>query len=255
MVNIYPVQYNPLTTDLQFYKNWSFAIEYAPSLVELASLTSDKDAYDVGEEVQFEIELENGGASQDVTVEATIQKYGEREVVAGLPIRTLSGLVGSASTSLQWDSSGAETGLYIVEVTLKDDLGNTLDNQAEIFQLGISSAQITGFEASPRIFDAGSPVDVSLEFKNTGTVGLEGTALVRIQNEAGEIVETLTQAVTDLAPGNSSTFDDVWQTSGTEDGRYTLVGYLLYDGKSTTVEQLWVGTEARIYLPLVSRGQ
>jgi len=72
-----------------------------------------------------------------------------------------------------------------------------------------------------------------------------------VQDDSGEIVEDFRHAVTNLAPANSITFDDAWDTSGAEEGPYTVVGYVLYDSRTTSIEAITVSTEAYIYLPVI----
>ena len=57
----YPFCYNLLTTDVRFYKDYSFDISYTVSLVALTSLTNDKDVYQEGDTVVIDIRLGNSG--------------------------------------------------------------------------------------------------------------------------------------------------------------------------------------------------
>jgi hypothetical protein len=252
-IMMYPFYYNPLTTDVKFYKDYRFDISYTVSSVEIANLTTDKDVYQQGDKVMVNIELSNQGDSQDVVFNALTKRYGSDEIVDGLLLRSLDDFEGEASFSPQWDSSGFDPGYYYVEVTLKDNDGNVLDRETERFRLGISSGEITSFAATPQHFDIGDSINISLVFSNSGTVDIPGTAVIRVQDEAAEKVQEYRHDITDLAPGNAISFDDVWDTSGAEEGTYSIVGYVLYDGMATDATTAVVSTEAHIYLPIILR--
>jgi hypothetical protein len=131
-----------------------------------------------------------------------------------------------------------------------------LDRATEMFRLGISSGEITSFTATPTYFDIGDSIDISMFFSNTGTVNITGTAVIKVQDEAGETVQEFWHDVTDLAPGDSNSFDDVWDTSRAEEGTYIIVGYISYDSMTTDPRIAVVSTsrpELRIYLPIITK--
>ena len=59
--------------------------------------------------------------------------------------------------------------------------------------------------------------------------------------------------VTSLAPSEAVTLEVQWDTSGAEEGTYSVLGYVLYDAQTTEIETVTVSTESYIYLPLVLR--
>jgi len=250
-IMIYPFFYNRFTTGVRFYQEYSFDIDYTVSTVAVTGLSTDKNTYQQGDTVMVDMELGNSGEVQDVIVDASIKRYGSDETVDGLLFRSLDGLTGTASFSPQWDSAGFEPGYYYVEATIRDSAGNVLDREMKQFRLGICAGEVTTFTATPTLFDIGDTIDVSLVFSNTGTVPATGTAIIQVQDDSGEIVEDFRHAVTNLAPANSITFDDAWDTSGAEEGPYTVVGYVLYDSRTTSIEAITVSTEAYIYLPVI----
>lgn len=175
------------------------------------------------------------------------------DVVDGLLLQSLTGLTGTASFSSQWDSTGSEPGCYSVEAEVRDGVGNVLDRKMEQFRLGIYAGEVITFTAGPTFFDIGDTIDVSLVFSNTGTVPLTGTAIIRVQDDGGEVVEEFSHDVTNLAVAHSIRFDDAWDTSGAEEGAFTVIGYVLYDSRATSIETVAVSTDTYIYLPLVMR--
>ena len=129
IITMYPFYYDPETTDVKFYKNYRFDIEYIISSVTITALSTDKDVYEPGDEVTLDIRLNNHGEMHDVIVSVLIKQYGSDVTVAGLPLRSLKELAGNASLTAEWDSSETEEGYYYAEVSLKDTAGNTLDKK------------------------------------------------------------------------------------------------------------------------------
>ncbi len=255
LIMIYPFFYNELTTGVRFYQQYSFDIEYTTSNVAIADLCTDKTVYHQGDTVMIDARLTNSGDAQSVVVDASIERYGSGETVDGLLLRSLHGLAGDASFSPRWDSTGAEPGHYYVQLVIRDTDGNTLNTKTQSFQLGLSSGEVTQLTATPESFDVGDSVDVSMVFSNTGTVPITGTARIEIQDDEGEAVETFVHDVANLATSEAVTIEETWDTSGAARGAYDVVGYVLYDSKSTTVERTTVSSETYVYLPLVLRNR
>ena len=138
VIVMYPFYYNPETTDVKFYKNYRFDIEYIISSVTITSLTTAKDIHIPGDEVAVDIELNNSGETQDVVVSIVIKQYGSDKTVDGLPLRSLKNLVGDASLTAEWDSSGTDEGYYYAEVTLTDSAWNTLDKKTVGIPIAVS---------------------------------------------------------------------------------------------------------------------
>jgi hypothetical protein len=104
--------------------------------VAITSLTTVKDIYEPGEKVSIDIWLNNSSAAQDVTASITIKQYGSGEIVDSLPLRSLKNLVGDASFTTEWDSSGTGPGNYYAEVILTDTAGNMLVRKTATITLG-----------------------------------------------------------------------------------------------------------------------
>jgi len=252
VIEMYPFYYNSLTTNVEFYKNYSFDVQVISSTVKIASLITDENAYSQGDEVLIDLSLNSAGDAQDVIVNAVV-KTQTGDVVDGLLLQSLKGLTGTASFSPQWDSTGFEPGYYTIEAEVRDSAGNVLDRKMEQFRLGIYAGEVATFTATPTFFDIGDTISVSLVFSNTGTVPITGTAIIQVQDDGGEVVKDFSHAVTNLAVANLIAFDDAWDTSGAAEGPYTVVGYVLYDSRATSIETITVSTETYIYLPIVLR--
>lgn len=252
VLSVYPFYYNPLSTDVRFYKDYLFEIDDTASSVSISSLSTDETAYPVGQMVKAGLSLANAGAPQDVVVEAVVRRYLGDEVVAGLLLRTLQGLTGPASFATEWDSAGAEPGYYSLEAVLRDEVGNELDREIVMFQLGISSGEITAFTATPRWFQVGDPIDITLQFSNTGTLPIDGRAVIQIRNSAGTIVQEFIHEVA-LAPSADADLNDIWDTQGHAEEAYHLVAYVAYDSQAAEPWTAEVDPWPRTYLPLALR--
>ena len=254
LVAIYPFYYNPSTTDVRFYTDYRFEIGHTASPVLITGLSTDGNVYEPGEPVAIDIELENGAEAQDVLVNAVVRHYTSGEMVDGLLLRTLHSVQGPASFATQWDTGGFEPGYYSVEATLHDTSGALLDVETQVFRLGIASGGITAFTASPAQFEIGDEIDISLVFRNTGTIELPGTIVIRVLDDVGEPVQVFRHEIAGLVPGAAIGFDDVWHTAGAAEGIYSIVGQVLYDSAATEPRSAVVSTTSRVYLPIVLKG-
>ncbi|KPL19403.1 MAG: hypothetical protein AMJ93_13165, partial [Anaerolineae bacterium SM23_84] len=233
VLTVYPFDYNARTTDAAFFREYRFSVEYTLPSVEIWHLETGKPAYEVGDSVPVALEIGpvQGGQSlarpQDVVVSAVIREAASGEMVSGLLLRTLKGLAGPASYATAWDSTGFPPGHYHVHVELRDVSGALLDQRSEAVQLGIASGEVETLEATPRFFEEGDTVQATLWFRNTGSVDLSPTAVIQVQDGGGVTVERLQGQLRPLEPGESASFEAVWDTSGIEAGSHTLVGYVL----------------------------
>ena len=252
VIVVYPFFYNPRTTNVKFYRDYSFAVDYVVTGVSITSLATDAREYEQGEPVTLDLELANSGETQDVVVSVVVKEHGGLgENVDGLLLEMLKEFSGQASFSPQWDSGGFQPGYYAVEATLKDTSGNVLDISSDMLRLGISSGEITNFTATPEYFEIGNEIGIEMAFKNNGTVNITGTAVIRVLNSTGDAVEEFRHNVTNLTPSGSISFSDTWDTSEAVAGSsYKIIGYILYDGKSTdpatvTVQNMVMGDPNR----------
>jgi len=141
IITMYPFYYNPETTDVKFYQNYRFDIEYILSQVMITALCVDKDVYGPGDEVTGDMWLNNSGETQDVIVSLVIKQYGSDEIIEGLPVRPLKDFVGEGSYSAEWSTDDAELGYYYLEATLTDTSGNVLDRKTVGFGIQFPEAE------------------------------------------------------------------------------------------------------------------
>ncbi|RMF32693.1 MAG: hypothetical protein D6759_07915, partial [Chloroflexi bacterium] len=251
-LTVYPFAYNSRTTEVRFYKSYSFTVDYTVSDVEVTGLSLGEPVYEPGDKVRADLKLKSTSSEgRDVVVSAVIRDESSSEVVDGLILRSLTDLQGEASFTAQWDSSGFEPGFYSVVVEVKDPQGTLLDRSVETFRLGTVAGEIAALTVTPDLFAVGDPVSITLVFSNTGTVPITGTAVIQVRDETGEAVQEFTHDLTALEPGSTVGFTEVWDTAGVAEGTYGVVGYVLYDGGATDPATASVGTRAYVYLPLV----
>ncbi|MBW6466584.1 MAG: DNRLRE domain-containing protein [Brevefilum sp.] len=252
---MYPFYYDPATTDIRFYQNYSFEIDTILSPVTLTAMMTNKEAFFQGEGVQADVMVTNTGPAQDVSVVAVVKSYPVGEFLDGLPLQTLPNLVGDASIGFVWNTDGIEPGGYLLEVTLRNTENQVLDRITTTFQVGITSGEITQLVASPGYFEIGETIDLSLRFQNTGSVALSGTLYIKVFDPLGTLIETITKPFSDLAPRGFIDQETTWDSSGAEKGSYGIVGYALYHSKASVARQISISTEppAGIFLPLIFR--
>lgn len=232
-IYIYPFYYDPKTTKVQFYKNYEFDIRYVKTTLAIAGISVDKPTYDPGEKVKVELQLENSGKPQEVTVAASIYKVFTDEHVADLPAKSLKRLGKVDSVSLEWKTAGFPTGNYEVEAVIKDPAGNKLDRERTLFRLGNPQGEVTGFKATPQQFKIGDRIQFTLDFKNTGTCDLTGKCVFRIMKK-GKVVDELKQNMALLKPGAAMMFQKSWSTEKAEKGAiYYVVGFVRYEGMAS----------------------
>jgi len=184
VISMYPFYYDANTTDIQFYKNYSFGISYSISFVKIARLNTDKDIYVRGEEIDIRFETNNSQIPINATVNATIRYYGTNELADSISPQTIDIKPGVTESQIYWNSAGFETGYYLASVELLDPSGYVLDSATKRFRLGVVSGEVTGFSLSPQSIRVGEYTNISLRFSNTGTENISGSAVVRIYNSS-----------------------------------------------------------------------
>ncbi|MGD8474446.1 MAG: C25 family cysteine peptidase, partial [Anaerolineae bacterium] len=254
VLKLYPFYYQPLTGNARYHRGYDFQVISMTTTVEVDQLTISQATYPEGDVVPIELIVQNTGDLQDVLVDATIRRNPRGELVEGLLLRTLHDLSGLASFSLEWDSAGVTSGDYYVEVKLYDSDSNLLDQDIQTFRLGILSGEIASLEASPELFEVGEMIDISMVFENVGTLPLTGTAVIEVQTAEGlTMAGPLTQTIEGLAPGSTVEIQEVWDSTGVALGDYRVIGYVLYDARSTGASSVALTNLRRVYLPVVLR--
>jgi hypothetical protein len=251
-INIFAFKYHPLSTDIRFYKNYSFKIETVPTTNKIVHLKTVYPEYDLGESAIFELGIENIGEPQDIVVEALVNNYITDEIVDNLLMTMLRRLQGNASFTIDYDTNNLEPGYYLIDVTLRDVAGNNLDHGTVLFRVGNVSAELTHLTATPTIFKTGDEINISLGFVNTGSVKLDATAVIVIHDKNGDTVKTFTHEIVDLDSGTSIEIAKKWNTAFAVEGIYEINGLVHYDSSTTDSIVTRVNTYINTYLPLIT---
>jgi hypothetical protein len=233
VITVFPFAYNQLTTDARFYHNYSFAIDYEISTVEIKGLSTNQRVYNIGDDVTVNIEFGDGETGEvppegrTIVVSGRVYRNGSDDLVGGLPVRIFDNFHGIAACAEQWNSAGQEPGLYYVEVQILAPDGTLLSSMIQNFILGAVQGEIADLSASPQYFSPGEEVSLSLTFNNTGIESVSGTGIISLLSESGETIEVFEHDFSNLTPGDALTFQNTWDTHNAG-GIYNAVGVVEY---------------------------
>jgi hypothetical protein len=243
VLTVYAFEYNPLTLDASFYGEYRFDVKSTFSDVSTSNLDNDKEVYDVGDKIRFDLGLENSALTpQSVVVSAFIEDETSGQVVSGLDLSTLTSLRNKAAYSSEWDSAGMKPGDYNLVLEVRDTQGVMLDKIEKSVRLGRSEVEITALTVNPQNFTSGQEVRAQIGFKNTGFTNVSGQAIIRVINSAGDTIKEFSHEIGDLSPSQSADFSVGWGTNGAAPGVYTFVGFVLYDGNAADPKTVQVET-------------
>jgi hypothetical protein len=253
-IDIFPFHYQPATTNIEWYDAFTFTIDVISTTVQIDGLELGAGRYEPSDVITGDLWFENTGDAQDVILDVSVRDLVSGEVVDVLPLDMLHDVTGPSAYLAEWDSAGIDPGEYVLWIDLMDSEGNLLDSASEMFRLGVPFAEIIDFSATPGLFQPGDGVDILMTVSNTGSSAVSGEAVVKVfATGVSTPTAVFSQTVTDLAPGNTFVFNEVWDTTAVVEEEYQVIGYLKYDARTTEVETAVVATRAYIYLPLVLR--
>jgi uncharacterized repeat protein (TIGR02543 family) len=79
--------------------------------------------------------------------------------------------------------------------------------------------------------------------QNSGDAIITGTAIIKIYDSEGSVVDEFNHEIAELLPAESVEAAAEWDTSGVPEGVYRVVGYALYGGISTPPEVKFIGVD------------
>jgi hypothetical protein len=186
--------------------------------------------YNLGDNVEIDVELFNSGAPQDVNVYTNILQQITNTYSDELPTQRLTDISDTQTLSLDWDSTGNAPGLYEVEVIVKNSVGQKLDQCRTPFRLGNVAGEVTDFNVTPQHFVVHDNIKFMLEFENTGDCEYDAQCVFHITTE-DDFIDEFTLDPETLGPGTSKVFQYDWDTSGTEKNEiYYVVGAVHFEG-------------------------
>ncbi|CAG0937568.1 tRNA3(Ser)-specific nuclease WapA [Thermoflexales bacterium] len=253
-LKVYPFFYNPASTNIQFYQDFTFDIETYVAPVSIIGLDIDQTTYPLNSDGQLTLLLENTGAVDDFFVAAAIKVPVSDEVVYGLPLKSLHAFSGTASIDLPWSGAGLPVSDYVIAVNVLDSQGRVMDTATADITLGVQAGQVTALTA-PTFFKPGMSVNASLVFNNAGDVPIDGMAYLEVYpTDSVTRTAIFTQTISNLQPAQSITVPVVWNTTGVSNGDYRLIGYVKYaENLTSNAKEVNLTTTAKVYLPLVLR--
>ncbi len=248
IITVYPFLYNTKTSEVRYYKNFQFGIDFILSSVSITEVHLPGE-FDFGEVAEAEVELENSGnINTNVILSAVIESYQDSRIIDGLQLQTLTLRPGNATTTFSFDTSGLPAGYHKLTINIEDASGQLLDTANVRFKVGVSDVQISEFSVIPQIYKIGHNVKIEMSYRNTGSVNIDGTVNIVIKNEAGGIIMEYYENISGLTPAAESIFEAVWSTVGIDQGRYYITGYVVYDSKyavSPTIKVMDFATALR----------
>jgi hypothetical protein len=224
---VYPFRYEPKTGRAQFYKEYEFEVRYGRSTVRVKSVASDQAACAPGDTIRLEVVFENTGRKQNASVTVVARRAGDEPVEVASRVASIGR---SDTLPFVWHTRGVATGVYDVEVVVRDQEGNELDRNGTTLRVGIPRGEMTAFRAEPDVFRVGDGIKLVAEFKNTGSCDLAGTAVFLVMKGDQPIGE-MREEMGRTKPGESRTFRKTWNSAGAEKSAvYFAAGYVEYEG-------------------------
>jgi hypothetical protein len=253
---VFPFFYNVVSTDAQFYTDFTFEVETYPTPLSIVSLKTDRDTAPLNGDVTINLALANTGAPTDTYVSAALRQIGNNALVAGLPLKAVHGLSGTASLALEWNSAGVPVGNYQLVVDLLDSEGKVQDTAASELTVGLLRGELASLTAVRTSFRPGQLVTVTLVFSNTGDVPYQGLTWIKIypaDSMTPSAVYSQTIGPSALLPGQAMSFPAAWNTTGLSTGAYRILGYAQYANLVSNAMEIVVVAPAGVFMPRVAR--
>ena len=241
-ITVYPFHYDPATSIGTFHKQYDFDVRYVLGDIGIQSVSHVSPVCDPGDTLRTVVRLANAAEAQGVTMKPTVLSAVPGELVAELADVKLARVGSADSVVVEWPTAGRAAGQYVMELVVEDPAGNELDRRRASFRIGNPQGEITVFEVEPQCFDIGDDIELTLGFRNTGSIVLNGSCVFRVM-KAGEVVDELRQEMTDVAPGASKTFRQSWNTAdAVKAAVYDAVGFVKYEGTASGFRSVMFST-------------
>ena len=235
-ITMYPFYYNSLTTDVEFFKDYTFAIDSVESGMKIALFSTDRKSYAPGDTVKVQLALMGLDAPADTIVEVLVREESTGDTVGGLLLRTLNGVSETAYFSPEWNTQGVPDGTYVLEANIRDSAGNLLQSRRRCVNIGVSAVDIESFTAQP----SGSDINISAVCRNAGSVEVSGTAFITVQDQNSAVLAELRYDFSELQPGDTLDFAHTWDAAGVAAGVYRLQAYVRYDSRCSEIESFGI---------------
>jgi len=241
-IGMYPFYHNTNTSESLFYSNYVFDISYSWSDLAITDVLTDRNTYSNGQSMVAKVYLHS---TNPVPMNVVLHPRAVCQVddsVTALPIRELRDLSGWAGCRLEWDIDVPRSGEYMLEVAAVGDNEVVLDRAATSFEVGGADAALRDANVSPQDFMLGSNVTLGVTLDNTGTVDIDGSIHILVQDGAGNTVAQFQHDFTSLTPGGSVPFNTTWTGASLLPRNCRVIFYAVYGGRVTSLQALADGS-------------
>jgi hypothetical protein len=228
-------------TEIRFFSNYVFGIEYTRSAVEVEGLSMERPVYPTGAVVRAELALRNLAQSPvDAQVSAWLA-CAAGVVTNQFTLPELRHVSGLAKAGLEWNSAGYPGGSYTLRVEVRDPQGLLLDEGVADFQITQGAGVMSANSVSPQRFRLGDTVQLSADFANVGTTALDGAVWITVQDGAGTSVAEFRHPFSALRAGDTWHGVATWTNATLTPRNCRVLAYAEYGGQTTpaTVVAQW----------------
>ena len=241
-VVMYPFYHNTNGQSSLFYSNYVFDVSYNWSGLAITDVTTDRHTYSNGQAMVASVYLHSTNpAPMNVVLHPRAVCMVDDSVTA-LPIRELRDLSGWAGCRLTWDVAVPRSGEYLLEVAAVGDNEVVLDRATTPFEVGGADAVLRDAGVSPQDFMLGNNVTLDVTLDNTGTVDIDGSIHILVQDGAGNTVAQFQHDFTSLTPGGSVPFNTSWTDATLLPRNCRVIFYAVYGGRTTSLQTLADGS-------------
>jgi hypothetical protein len=241
-VTVYPFIYDAGTGEAIFHNQYSFAVDYVDSEVNIASLSTDRSVYDPGDGLTIDTIIATPTSEpQTLILSIVVTAEAGETVVSALPCRTLRDMVGTAATADLFDTSALTPGYYRIDVLLASPDGRRLDTRSTTFRIGSPRIEVIALVANPAYIMPRQGLTLSMTVRNTGSLGVEGRAILLVTGRDGEILASFKHPFGELAFGQTFIISERWDPSTASGTSYIVRAYILYDGGSSPPVEIEIG--------------
>ncbi len=237
MLTIHPFLYNATTKEATYYRNFSFHYQFAPSTVNIDSVSPTIRSVPIGDDQGIDVHLSNTGpADTKVNLTVEISDMGTGDVVSSQSQNGLNiSSGGSLTRHFTWDPEGLPKTNYQVAARARLNTGNNdLDAGFSHFRVGKPNGKIESISletVAPGFIRMGKTVDLGMDFRNIGDITDQISGTIQIRHvQQGNVVAEWHKKFLSVNPDNLVPFQVAWDTQGIPRGEYQMVAWAEYEG-------------------------
>ncbi len=229
-ITVYPYRFDPGTGVGTFHSRYDFSVRYVTAEIGIGYVYHLNPVCDPGDTLETVLVLAGSAEQTGLRIRPTVRSATTGSAVSELAEMALDRAKPGDSVVVDWPTKGRTTGEYLMDLVLLDQSGAELDRERASLRLGTPQGEVTAFTVEPQCFDIGDDIRITLEFRNTGSITLDGRCVFRIM-KADEVVDQFEQKMEGLNPGSVVKFRQSWSTSDAERSAiYRAVGFVKYEG-------------------------